>query len=59
LQAKLDEEAGRLVHLRQNIEQEWAGRALAEGARHRAQDVQRRIVDDAREMPPPAFNGAG
>jgi hypothetical protein len=25
MQAKLDEEAGRLVQLRQNIEQEWAG----------------------------------
>jgi hypothetical protein len=59
MQVKLDEEAGRLVQLRQNVEQEWAGRALAEGARHRAQDVQRRIVDDARAMPPPASNGAG
>ena len=59
MQAKLDEEAGRLVQLRQNIEQELAGQALAGGARHRAQDVQRRIVDDARAMPPPAFNGAG
>jgi hypothetical protein len=39
MQAKLDEEAGRLVQLRQNIEQEWAGRALAGGARHRARDV--------------------
>jgi hypothetical protein len=47
-QAKLNEEAGRLVQLRQNIEQEWVGRALAGGARHRARDVQRRIVDDAR-----------
>jgi hypothetical protein len=36
MQAKLDEEAGRLVQLRQNIEQEWAGRAQAGGARHRA-----------------------
>jgi hypothetical protein len=36
LQAKLDEEAGRLVQLRQNIEQEWAGQALAGGACHRA-----------------------
>jgi hypothetical protein len=59
MQAKLDEEARRLVQLRQNIEQEWAGRALAEGARHRARNVQRRIVDDARVMPPPAFSGAG
>jgi hypothetical protein len=59
MQAKLDEEAGRLVQLRQNIEQEWAGRALAGGARHRAQDVQRRIVDDARAGLPPAFSGVG
>ena len=36
VQAKLDEEAARLVQLRQNIEQEWAGQALAGGARHRA-----------------------
>jgi hypothetical protein len=36
MQAKLDKEAERLAQLRQNIEQEWAGRALAGGARHRA-----------------------
>jgi hypothetical protein len=59
MQAKLDEEAGRLVQLRQNIEQEWAGRALAGGAPHRARDVQRRIVDDARAGLPPAFSGVG
>jgi hypothetical protein len=59
MQAKLDEEAGRLVQLRQNIEQEWAGRALAGGAPHRAQYVQRRIVDDARARLPPAFSGVG
>jgi hypothetical protein len=35
MQAKLDEEAGRFVQLQQNIEQEWAGQALAGGARHR------------------------
>jgi hypothetical protein len=44
---------------RQNLEQEWAGRALARGARHRARHVQRRIIDDSRAMLPPAFNGAG
>jgi hypothetical protein len=59
MQAKLDEEAGWLVQLRQNIEQEWAGRALAGGARHRARDVQRRIIDDAKARLPPAFSGAG
>jgi hypothetical protein len=36
MQAKLDEEAGQLVQLRQNIGQEWAGRALAGEARHQA-----------------------
>jgi hypothetical protein len=59
MQAKLGEEAGRLVQLRQDIEQDWAGRALAGGARHQARDVQRRIVDDARARLPSAFNGAG
>jgi hypothetical protein len=53
MQAKLDEEAGQLVQLRQNIEQEWAGLALAGEARHQAQDVQRRITDDARARLPP------
>jgi hypothetical protein len=59
MQAKLDEEAGQLVQLRQNIKQEWAGRALAGEARHRARDVQRRIVDDARARLPPASSGVG
>jgi hypothetical protein len=57
MQAKLDEEAGQLVQLRQNIEHEWAGRALAGEARHRARDVQHRIVDDARARLPPASSG--
>jgi hypothetical protein len=59
MQAKLDEEAGQLVQLRQNIEQEWAGRALAGEARHQAQDVQRCITDDARARLPPASSGVG
>jgi hypothetical protein len=59
MQAKLDEEAGQLVQLRQNVEQEWAGRALAGEARHRARDVQRRIVDDARARLPPVSSGVG
>jgi hypothetical protein len=59
MQAKLDEEAGQLVHLRQNIEQEWVGRALAREAHHQARDVQRRIVDDARARLPPASSGVG
>jgi hypothetical protein len=59
MQTKLDEEMGRLVQLRQNIEHEWAGRALAGGACHRAWDVQRRIIDDARAGLSSAFSGAG
>jgi hypothetical protein len=59
MQAKLDEEAERLVQLQQNIKQEWAGGALAGGACHRARDVQRRIVGNARAGLPPAFSGAG
>jgi hypothetical protein len=58
MQAKLDKETWRLVQLRQNIEQEWAGRALARGARHWARDVQRRIIDVARAGLPPTFSGA-
>jgi hypothetical protein len=59
IQAQVDGEAGRLVQLRQNIEQEWAGRTLAGGACHRAQDVQHRIVDNARAALPPAVSGSG
>jgi hypothetical protein len=59
MQAKLDEEAGQLVQLRQNIKQKWAGRALAVEARHRARDVQRRIIDDARARLSPASSGVG
>jgi hypothetical protein len=59
MQAKLDEEAGQLVQLWQNIGQEWAGRALAREARHPAQGVQHRIADDARARLPPASSGVG
>jgi hypothetical protein len=34
MQARLDEEAGQLVQLRQNVGQEWAGRAPVGEARH-------------------------
>jgi hypothetical protein len=47
------------VQLRQNIKQEWAGRALVGEARHRAWDVQHRIVEDARARLPPASSGVG
>jgi hypothetical protein len=59
MQAKLDEEAGQLVQLRQNIEHEWADRALAGEVRHQAWDIQRRIVDDAGARLPPASSGVG
>jgi hypothetical protein len=51
MQAWVDGEAGRLVQLRQNIKQEWAGRTLAGEACHRAQDIRRRIVDNACNTP--------
>jgi hypothetical protein len=59
VQARLDEEAGQLVQLRRNIEQEWAGRVPAGEARHLAQDVQHRIADDARARLPLASSGVG
>jgi hypothetical protein len=59
MQARVDGEAGRLVQLRQNIEQEWAGRSLAGEACHRAQDIRHRIVDNARAALPPAVSGSG
>jgi hypothetical protein len=59
MQARVNGEAGRLVQLRQNIEQEWAGRTLAGEACHRAQDIRRRIVDNAKAALPPAVSGSG
>jgi hypothetical protein len=59
MQARLDEEAGQLVQLRQKIGQEWAGRAPTGEARHPAQDVQHRIADDVRPRLPPASSGVG
>jgi hypothetical protein len=59
VQTRLDEEAGQLVQLRQNIGQERAGRAPAGEARHLAQDVQHRITDNARARLPPASSGVG
>src|SRR5699024_2087159 len=57
MQAKLDEEAGQLVQLCKNIEQEWAGRALDGEAHHHARYVERRSTDDARPRLPPASSG--
>jgi hypothetical protein len=59
MQAKLDEEAGQLVQLQKNIEQEWADRTLAGEACHQARDVQRRTIDDARARLPPTSSGFG
>jgi hypothetical protein len=59
MQAKLDEEAGQLVQLRQNIEQEWAGRALVGEERHQARDIQHRIIDNASARLPPTSSGVG
>jgi hypothetical protein len=59
MQARVDREAGRLVQLRQNIEQEWPGRTLAGEASHRAQDIRRRVVDNARAALPPAVSRSG
>jgi hypothetical protein len=59
MQARLDEEAGQLVQLRQNIEQEWAGRAPAGEAHHLAQDVQYHVADDAGARLPSASSGVG
>jgi hypothetical protein len=59
MQARIDEEAGQLVQLRQNIGQEWAGRASAGEARHLAQDVQHGITDDVRARLPPTSIGVG
>jgi hypothetical protein len=59
MQARVDEEAGQLVQLRQNIGQVGAGRAPAGEARHLAQDVQHRIANDARARLPPASSGVG
>jgi hypothetical protein len=59
MQARVDREAGQLVQLRQNIEQEWAGRTLAGEACHRAQDIWRHIIDSARAALPPTISGSG
>jgi hypothetical protein len=59
VQARLNEEAGQLVQLRQNSGQEWAGRTPAGEARHLAQDVQHRIADNTRARLPRASSGVG
>jgi DNA-binding transcriptional MerR regulator len=57
LQDRLDEEQENLCLLQQTLEQEHAARAHGRGARERARDVNRRIVED-REVEPPVFGRA-
>jgi tyrosyl-tRNA synthetase len=57
LQDRLDEERENLRLLQQNLEQEHAARAHGGGARERAHDVNRRIVED-RAVGPPVFGRA-
>jgi hypothetical protein len=57
LQAKLDEERENLRLLQQTLKQERAARTRGGGARERAHDVNRRIIED-RVGEPPAFNQA-
>jgi hypothetical protein len=59
MQARLDEGAGTLEQFRRNIGQEWADEAPAGDACHLPQGIQRRIADDVRARPPPAFSGVG
>jgi hypothetical protein len=58
-QARLDEGAGTLVPIRQDIGQEWAGQPPAGEARHLPQGIQHRIADDVRVRPPPVSSGVG
>jgi hypothetical protein len=58
-QARLDEGAGTLVPIRQDIGQEWAGQPLTGEARHLPQGIQHRIADDVRVRPPPVSSGVG
>jgi hypothetical protein len=59
MHARLDEGAGTLEPLRQNIGQEWADRAPAGETRHLQQGIQPRIADDVRARLPPASSGVG
>jgi hypothetical protein len=58
-QARLDEGAGTLVPIRQDIGQEWAVQPPAGEVRHLPQDIQHRIADDVRVRPPPDSSGVG
>jgi hypothetical protein len=57
LQGRLDEERENLRLLQQTLEQEHAARAHGGGARERAHDINRRIIED-RAVEPPVFSRA-
>jgi hypothetical protein len=59
MQARLDEGAGTLEPLCQNIGQEWVDQAPTGEARHLPQGIQLRITDNVRARPPPASSGVG
>jgi hypothetical protein len=58
-QAGLDEGAGALEAIRQNIGQVWAGQPPAGEIRHLPQGLQHRTTNDARARLPPASGGTG
>jgi hypothetical protein len=57
VQARLDEGAGTLEPIRQDVGQEWAGQPPAGEVRHLPQGFQHRIADDVRVRPPPTSSG--
>jgi hypothetical protein len=59
VQARLDEGAGALEPIRQDVGQAWAGQPPAGEIRHLPQGLQHRIADDVRFRPPPASSGVG
>jgi hypothetical protein len=59
VQARLDEGAGALEPICQDVGQEWAGQPPAGEIRHLPLGIQHRIVDDARVRPTPASSGVG
>jgi hypothetical protein len=59
MQARLDEGAGTLVPICQDIGQEWAGLPPAGEARHLPQGIQHRIANDVRVRSPSDSSGVG
>jgi hypothetical protein len=59
VQARLDEGAGTLEPIRQDVGQEWAGQPPAGEVRHLPQGIQHRIAGDVRVRPPPTSSGVG